>query len=248
MTKRAPTPLLAWALAIATTLLAAGTAWATTIIPVPFEEMVRSSGRIVRVTVVDMRTEVVGPRHGTQSAPRRKVGIPPARLVEGAQPFDPSRAEAIPVGVGSGAKVFTLLTLRVDETIKGTPSTQFLRLRMPGGSLGDGRVMEIVGLPRFEIGKRYYLFLRPDCETVGNFIVGVDQGFFRIERDPSTGKELLVDSNDALIAGVEGNVVVRAVGPRRHAPKLNPAGLTQLVRSIPRWDENPAPPPPIGRP
>ena len=243
---RRVTKLLACALA--STLLATGTPRATTIIHVPFDEMVRRSGLIVRATVIEMHVEVRPARGRSVLSRRPETGVPPLIAFPDEEPTG-TLPTPVGVGIGSdgGAMPFTHITLAIEEAIKGAASSSILKLRMPGGPLGD-RQFEVVGLPRFAVGRRYYLFLRPDCETVGDFIVGVDQGFFRIERDPSTGADLLADNSGILIAGVESNFVIRVTGVKRHAAPLAPTQLTRLVRSVPRWDEPPASTPHGGRP
>jgi hypothetical protein len=241
LTKKAVKPMVC---ALLAALTAAGALQATSIIHVPFDEMVRRSGLIVRATVTGMHVEA-RPRRGRPAAPRSpKTGVTPLSVAPGSQTATPAPA---PIATEGGELLFTHITLLLEELVKGEHGDRVLHLKMPGGTLGD-RTVEVVGLPRFEVGKRYYLFLRPDHATVGDFIVGVNQGFFRIECDPSSGAEVLSSADASLIAGVEDNVVVRRAGARGHAAPLSPAALTRMVRSVPGWDERPDEPEDGGRP
>ena len=229
-------------------LPAAGAPRATSIIHVPFDEMVLRSGLIVRGTVMEMHVEV---RAGTgrpvvSRLPKR--GVPPQATAPGGETAGPP-PEPVSAGLGKdgGPVPSTHITFLIEEVIKGAPSSRILRLRMPGGPLGN-RWFTVVGLPRFEVRRSYYLFLRPDYKIVGDFVVGVDQGFFRIERDASTGSEMLSGAMGQIISGVENNIVVARAGARRQAPPLTPTGLTRLVRSVPGWDRRPEPEDPGGRP
>jgi hypothetical protein len=228
------------AVLIAALLTAASPLPGTTVVRVPFDEMVRRSGWIVRATVAEMHVEIVPAHGGPPSARREKVGFPPSPDV----PAVPPAALKEPItgasfGGGHGPIPFTHISLVLDEIVKGPSHPGLLKLRMPGGPLPDGRRMEVLGLPRFEVGRRYYLFLRPDCETIGDFVTGVNQGFFRIVADPAAGADVIVDHVGQPVAGVVANSVVRAIGSRRHAPVLAPPEMTRLVRSVPRWDAPP---------
>jgi len=203
--------------------LSASSVTAATIRRVPFDEMVRSSGLIVEATVIRMTTEEVrttshlapgkpvSPEASTPPVPEEKRG-----QRDEAKPSDesnPTKESPVPVDAEAGSMIFTRITLALDRTVKGSHG-RLLHLRMPGGTYGDTRVF-IPGLPAFEMGKSYFLFLRPDCEETGVPFVGVSQGFFRIEQDPATGEKLLKTFGSDDVIGVQAGRVISRRGSER---------------------------------
>ena len=80
-----------------------------------------------------------------------------------------------------GERIYTYVTLTDLEMIKGEWHDTEYVLRVSGGVV-DQRGEVYPGLPQFEVGKRYVLFIQ------GNFsalfpVVGLHQGMFRVERD-----------------------------------------------------------------
>jgi hypothetical protein len=81
-----------------------------------------------------------------------------------------------------GERIYTYVTLADLEMIKGEWHDTEYVLRVSGGVV-DQRGEVYPGLPQFEEGKRYVLFIQ------GNFsalfpVVGLHQGVFRVEWDP----------------------------------------------------------------
>ncbi len=189
--------------------LSASSVTAATIRHVPFDEMVRSSGLIVQATVIRMTTEEV----------------PTTSHLAPGKPASPGTStHPVPVDTEVGSMIFTRITLALDRTVKGSHG-RLLHLRMPGGTYGDTRVF-IPGLPAFEVGKSYFLFLRPDCEETGVPFVGVSQGFFRIEEDPATGEKILKTFGSDDVIGVEAGRVISRRGSQ-------PPGLLRLKAEPP---------------
>ncbi len=82
-----------------------------------------------------------------------------------------------------GERMYTYVTLADLEMIKGEWHDTEYVLRVSGGVV-DQRGEVYPGLPQFEVGRRYILFIQ------GNFsalfpIVGLHQGVFRVEWDPA---------------------------------------------------------------
>jgi hypothetical protein len=201
--------------------LGAGVTHATTIVPVAFDDMVRASGTVVVARVTNARaSEIVTPGHGagrgtvTPGDTRAPLARSPHDHVVAAPKDLPGPMSA---GIKPGRLIVTQLTLVVEETIKGrAPAT--LNLRVPGGTV-DGTTLEIHGLPTFEAGERYLLFLRPEAERVGDPVVGVNQGFFHlIPATPGRPAVLVTDAGDFVLAVEENRVVVKA-GPQRAAER-----------------------------
>jgi hypothetical protein len=81
-----------------------------------------------------------------------------------------------------GERIYTYVTLADLEMIKGVWHDTEYVLRVSGGVV-DQRGEVYPGLPQFEAGRRYILFIQ------GNFsalfpVVGLHQGVFRVEWDP----------------------------------------------------------------
>jgi len=82
-----------------------------------------------------------------------------------------------------GERIYTYVTLADLEVIKGEWHDTEYVLRVSGGVV-DQRGEVYPGLPQFEEGRRYILFIQ------GNFsalfpVVGLHQGVFRVEWDPA---------------------------------------------------------------
>lgn len=86
-------------------------------------------------------------------------------------------------------RIYTYVTLADLEVIKGELQDNAYVLRVSGGTVGD--VSEIyAGMPRFEEGKRYIIFVR------GNFhdifpVVGIYQGVFQVAWDAQHQQEVV---------------------------------------------------------
>ena len=120
-------------------------------------------------------------------------------------------------------RVATFTTFQVIENFKGNLSATYT-IKQVGGNLPDSPVtMHIEGVPRFEVGKRYMVFL-PAVSVIGfSSPVGLMQGVFSVGHDAS-GQETVSngrDFSDLLQALTPGQI------PPRVAAKLgverNPA-------------------------
>lgn len=96
-----------------------------------------------------------------------------------------ARAESILVGEVTDiasykeANIYTLVTLSVEQTIKGETGGQ-VTIRLPGGEV-DGLGLQVEDVPSFESGERAVVFLE---EGEGIFsVVGGFQGKFTIDRN-----------------------------------------------------------------
>ena len=101
-----------------------------------------------------------------------------------------------------GERIYTYVTLADLEVIKGAWHDTEYVLRVSGGVV-DQRGEVYPGLPQFEAGRRYILFIQ------GNFsalfpVVGLHQGVFRVEWDPARQQTVvwpLADQGHAAIRG-----------------------------------------------
>src|SRR5712691_10541799 len=91
-------------------------------------------------------------------------------------------------------RIYTYVTLADLEMIKGEWHDSEYVLRVSGGVV-DQRGELYPGLPQFEAGKRYILFIQ------GNFsalfpVVGLHQGMFRVERDAARQQTVVSPLSD----------------------------------------------------
>jgi hypothetical protein len=207
---------------MAATSLAAG----TTIRQVGFREMVDQAGYVVRAQVIESRQSEKGqpPASVEGEAPAAKTsGSPakePAPRVEDPEDAGASASEAMAepeppaaLPVEGGRMPFLTIVLSVEDAVKGD-APPVMTLRVPGG-VSAGRRVHIPGLPEFKEGSTYLLYLRPDFDRVGDPVVGVNQGFFEIVKDPASGEEQLLDFRSDLVIAVEENRVISRLNPGR---------------------------------
>jgi hypothetical protein len=115
---------------------------------------------------------------------------------------------------------FTFVTFDVERVLKGFVRTRHLTLRLQGGVLGDEEVV-IHGMPRFDTGERYLLFVYGNGVTASP-ILGWIQGQYRFAREPRSGREVLVDWKGAPLRGVSGGRWLRG-RPEAMDPSLSAA-------------------------
>lgn len=75
--------------------------------------------------------------------------------------------------------VDTFAELRVESRVKGARDESRVRIKTPGGSLGELDV-EVPSAPRFSVGDEVFLFLGSDLSEPTN-VIGWEQGTFSIE-------------------------------------------------------------------
>lgn len=101
-----------------------------------------------------------------------------------------------------GTYAYTFVTFEVDEVLKGAVDGAHLTLRFDGGDLDEEIVLEVEGMPRFDQGQRYLLFVGGNGQRSCP-VVGWSQGKLDYRRHPRTGEDVLVDRTGALIQGLE---------------------------------------------
>jgi len=119
------------------------------------------------------------------------------------------RATAIFVGTvvhsevvvsADGSFPFTFVTFQVSSTLKGEVGRQ-LTLRFHGG-VTESRFVVVHGMPQFEQGETYLLFVDGDG-TAASPVLGWTQGQYRFAREARSGKEILVDGRGAPLLGID---------------------------------------------
>jgi len=131
--------------------------------------------------------------------------------------------------------VFTRVTLRDIERIKGAVPDRFPVIRLPGG-IWNGNVHRLVGYPILELGNRYALCLRSGFGSQkDNYhsIVFWNQGFFPLMLDSLSGRLVAHDAGFRPIVSINnGNLVV--IGrPARMSRSEMRAYERQLKRAHP---------------
>ena len=132
-----------------------------------------------------------------------------------------ARATAIVVGTVHGtsarravapsgrSRIFTDVDLRQLSVASGSVPTANVVLSVVGGTL-DGRTLVVHGTPRFEVGRRYVVFLDAEEPLCG--VTGWTQGVFRVERDPD-GVDRVYDHDGAPVSAVTDGSVERGSSP-----------------------------------
>jgi hypothetical protein len=96
------------------------------------------------------------------------------------------RVEPRWVTTSAGRSIVTTVTFRVERVFKGD-ARDSVSLEFLGGRLGDVG-LEVPGSPRFQPGQRDVICARGGEARVSP-IVGFNQGRFRVNRDPATGRD-----------------------------------------------------------
>jgi len=121
--------------------------------------------------------------------------------------------QAVPELSEDRKRIDTVVTFEVGTYLKGDAGST-LSFRVPGGQIGRYRSIT-VGAPVFEEGEEAVLFLRRPEGGLPH-IFGLNQGVFRVQRDPRTQRRLVVPP---LIArGEAPEAVVRGAASRQPTP------------------------------
>ncbi len=100
-------------------------------------------------------------------------------------------------------RVVTFTTFQVIESLKGKTDITHT-IKQVGGNLPDAPVVtHIAGVPQFDFGKRYLVFLPPASSSGFSTPVGLMQGVFPVETD-ATGQQVVSNGRDVsdLLTGV----------------------------------------------
>ena len=92
-------------------------------------------------------------------------------------------------------RVVTYTTFEVLETYKGKPSRS-QTIKQIGGNLPNANLnVRIPGVPQFEVGKRYVVFLPPASNLGFASPIGLVQGMFTVKND-ATGAPVVSNGRD----------------------------------------------------
>src|SRR5256885_3996387 len=126
------------------------------------------------------------------------VGVSERTLVRAADAIVIGTIAQIETVAGADGTISTLVTLDVEETMKGHVERR-LALREPGGRIGD-RTLWIAGAPRFRTGERQPLFLPAAADGTAH-PTALGMGQFVLGRHPRTGAALAERRADGPLAG-----------------------------------------------
>lgn len=123
---------------------------------------------------------------------------------------------------GDRRTIETLVTIRVDDALKGRPGGTVV-FRVPGGQVGRFRRV-MVGAPVFGVGEAVIVFLRGAAPVIPA-PYGLNQGVFRLVRD-AAGRVLVAPPDTA--PGLAAARVVRGDSARAPIPV---AAFAEAVRA-----------------
>jgi hypothetical protein len=155
-----------------------------------------------------------------------------------------SRAESILVATVKGKSEFAgappgcpiLTEVEFDSLVvlKGDDPGATVSYRFAGGRLG-GKRLAIAGMPEFEIGERYVLFLAPDLDRLCP-IVGWWQGRYRVLPALPGAEPVVADSAGRPVYGFTNGLPV-LTPPDEEAKPLTLPAFTGLVKELARQRE-----------
>jgi hypothetical protein len=87
-----------------------------------------------------------------------------------------------------GALIFTTVRFRAEEVLKGEAAAQ-VELSFLGGTIGAD-TLEVNGVPNFNNGSRYILFVSSNRTEVCP-LVGMFHGKFNLQKDAATGEGMI---------------------------------------------------------
>ncbi len=87
-------------------------------------------------------------------------------------------------------RIYTTVSIRVDQFHKGALTTNVVELRYLGGMVGEV-TMAVTGQPTFETSERVFVFLKPNFEVRDVPVVGSEAGKFRLATNAQGGDVLL---------------------------------------------------------
>jgi hypothetical protein len=100
------------------------------------------------------------------------------------------RSEEFDSSQGRGIR--TLVTLRVERALKGTPADT-VTLSFLGGTVGK-RTLRVVGLPMFTVGQRQLVFCARNGEVMCP-VVAAGHGRYHVLTDPATQRDYVARDN-----------------------------------------------------
>lgn len=120
-----------------------------------------------------------------------------------------------------GRGIRTLVTFRVERTLKSTASTaatttsatsaDTLTLSFLGGTVGK-RTLRIAGMPTFTVGQRQLVFFARNGTTMCP-LIGAGHGRYHVVTDPATQREYVTRDNAVPLTSTDEIVLPLSTGP-----------------------------------
>jgi hypothetical protein len=122
----------------------------------------------------------------------------------------------------------TLVTFSNLTAVKGSPGSSFT-LEFLGGTMPNGLVMMIPGIPKFTVGEKAVVF------SAGNRrdfcpLVGIWQGVLRVVIDPQRGVETVSDNFHVPVMKIEGGKFVKRSPDTATQSPLSLSALLQTIQ------------------
>ncbi len=111
----------------------------------------------------------------------------------------------------AAGRIATDYALAIERTFAGPPAAQ-RTVRIPGGTLPDGRGLILPGMPTLAIGENALLFLSGENQRGERLPIGLAQGRMRIETPAAGTKRIVTDLADLDFVDASGRPV--DAGPR----------------------------------
>ncbi len=124
-----------------------------------------------------------------------------------------------------GRAIVTIVTFRVEDTWKGSASP-VTQLEFLGGTIDD-LTMDVIGVPKFVVGRRDVLFVGETAQVVSP-LVGFMHGRLRVERDAATGVDRVRTYDGRSLASVADFGAARAAA----LVQVTPMRLSDLKASV----------------
>ena len=147
-----------------------------------------------------------------------------------------SEAEQIFVGtivdtnsfMASSGQIFTNVRFTPTETLKGDVPPAFT-MTFLGGEAG-GLHLHIAGWPQLSVGDTYVVFSKGNGQVIFP-VVGVEQGLFRVARDPETGETIVRNAHGREITSPTVRSATRGTRAARAAATSRPT-LDSLLEAV----------------
>lgn len=132
------------------------------------------------------------------------------------------RAEEFDSAQGRGIR--TVVTLRVERTLKGTAAETVTLIQLGGTS--RGRTLRIAGLPQFTTGERQIVFVAGNGRVFCPFIGGAF-GRFHVRTDATTGSDHVFRDDGAPLVSIE-----QVPLPLATRPLIGPAAVSAAAMAV----------------
>lgn len=102
-------------------------------------------------------------------------------------------------------EIYTYITLRVLDPVKGAQKDQTLTIRQIGGTVGN--IASVVsGMPTFKKGEEVVVFLSQKDAAGYPWVMGLQQGKYSISLDDKGQKRVRNELSDLKLMGLDGSV------------------------------------------